>query len=176
MLKEKRSKQVCKIAFCVVISVFGLYFSFFGKSTDKKEKVDVENVEESKESKESNMNFENDYKDKQLPDVENESNDTYTDGNQTKVYFTNTSKLDASSLPISVHEVLCEKTQCYLYSCGYDNVTELVINEEDFIDNEDEVTFLCEIPESEEKLRISYDKKDNRLQFESVIIDKIEQE
>lgn len=172
-MKDRRSKQVCKLVFCAVLSVFGIYFSFFDKKQDEEVKEEKMTVQELK-GEEKKVKFSDDYTNNDLPDIENESNDSYTEGKSLEVYFTNTQELDASTLPLSVQEELGYKAQEYLYSNGYEGITELAIDE-GFIDNENEVEFTCQIPGQKEKLHISYDKKEKMLKFAILIIDKIEE-
>lgn len=151
------------------MAVFGIYFTFFSKTekngSEKKEVT--QNTEEKFQS-------EYDYTNKGLPEQENESeSESYVEGKDIKVYFTNTDKLDKSSLPLEAQQILCSKTQIFLYSSGFEDVTELKILDTGFSDNERKVTFVCEIPGYEEMLRVTY--KNEKLKFAIIIMEKIKE-
>ena len=55
---------------------------------------------------------------------------------------------------------------------GYD-VTELVIDDSEFIDDESKVLFECDMPGYSEKLQITYDKAASTLYF-AIILDDTE--
>lgn len=165
-MKKKRTFQLIMIAFCLIISIFGIYFQFFDKKEKGKEKnQEIEEVKEKENVKEKNTN-EFDYSNKDLPKTENESDEeTYSEGMNIEVYFTNTDILDKSSLPLGAHSKLCESSQRFLRHLGYDDVTELQILEDKFVDDEEEVSFRCSMDGYEEQLEIKFLKGDSKLKF-----------
>lgn len=167
-MKCNQSKKLLLIAMCIILSIFGLFFTFFGNSEEKEE----ENRKEKEESK--MMEYEHDYREKQLPESDNESeNETYTEGKERNVYFTNTKQIDDSNLPLAVHEVLCQTAQDYLYVNGFENATELRILDGRLEEGKKEISFWCQIIGYEELLKITYQKKESKINFEAVIQEEI---
>lgn len=173
-MRDKRSKQVFIVAFCVLISVIGIYIQFIKKDTDIKDTQENAETVTEKEVETENESTQNeyDYSNKELPAVDNESDaETSTDGEDIKIYFTNTQKLDDSDMPFNVQSVLSLDTQRFLYQNGYQDVTELAVDDSGFIDNEDEISFLCSMKDYEEKFKVLYDKSENKLKFSIVFLD-----
>lgn len=152
---------------CIVISIIGIYMEFFYEPTDKKEsKNQGLEIESSEDEGGQNMSNKYDYSQKELPNVDNKSSDeTYTDGENIEVYFSNTEVLDNGRLPLSVQSKLNMITQRFLYSNGYEDVQELYIDQESYIETEDEIRFCCFMDGHEEQLQIQYDEKEKKIKF-----------
>lgn len=168
-MRNKQSKQLFKAALCVIVSIFGIIFTFHnggnGEKVEKEVEVSSEDIEK--------YNF----MQEKLPDYENESEDeTYSDRREGKVYFTNTKKLDSSSFPLAAHAILCQETQNYLYGIGFEDVEEIKINDNEFKDNKEVVKFQCNLPKHEEVLVVTYEKKERKLKFEIEVTERIDTE
>lgn len=167
-MKDSQSKKLFILAMCILLSAFGIFFTFFGEEGEKSKEKNKRGKEEKQ------MEDEYDYSKKPLPEQENESDDeSYTEGRAEKVYFTNARQIDESSLPISVHAVLRQKTQEYLYANGFEDVTEVSVIEEGCQEDEESVTFQCRLPKHEEILKVTYQKKENILHFETIMKEEI---
>ncbi len=164
-MKNEQSKRLFRAILCVIIAIFGLIFTFGSGNGEETE------MREKNTGKEKN-HYE--YRQEELPTYENESeNEIYTEGRELNVYFTNTEKLDNSSLPLAVHAVLCQEAQKYLDANGFENISEIRILEDGFKDGENSVTFQCSLPGYEEILVVSYQKERNALKFETMISERI---
>lgn len=165
-IKDKQSKRLFLTALCIILSLFGLFYTFGAVSSEDEQK---------KESNEKEIKNAYEYEQKQLPNDENESEDeAYTDGKKIKVYFTNTEKIDSSSLPLAAHAILCQEAQKYLDAGGFGKAAELKIMDKGFSDNEDAVTFQCMIAGYEETLAVTYKKEERTLKFDTVEMERIE--
>ena len=132
-MRDKQSRRLFTAILCITISIFGLIFTFGNGNGEEAE-------EEEKNSRREGKSYE--YAQEELPQDENESQDeTYTDGKSIKVYFTNTEKLDRSSLPLAAHAILCREAQKYLDAGGFENAGDLRILDNGFSDSKDAITF-----------------------------------
>lgn len=167
-MKDKQSKRLFRAILCIIIAIFGLIFTF-GNGNGEEAETGNKNREAEKNDYE--------YAQERLPQNENGCEDeTYTEGKEINVYFTNTEKLDNSSLPLAVHAALCREAQKYLDNNGFENISEIRILDEGFEDNESLVTFQCELPGHEEILAVSYQKEGSMLKFETMVSERIEKE
>lgn len=177
---NRSGKKIMMIIACFAVALIGLYMQFFHEDKPTQKKDSNENLQMEQETeKNETETFEYDYSDKELPDEENESEaELYTETNEepTKVYFTNTDLIDKSSMPIEVHSEIARDTQRYLYINGYTDVTELIVNDDEFLDYDDRVSFNCDIPGRKEKLQITYNKMNRQLMFAIVYLDEDETE
>lgn len=166
-MKNRQSGQIFRAMLCVLVSIFGIIFTFCGGNETKE-------VNETKSEKTKTGSSIYEHAQENLQQKNNESEpETYMEGREVKVYFTNTEKLDASSFPLAAHDVLCSETQKYLDAFGYENVKEIRIQDNGFVDDEKSVTFQCKLPGHEETLVVSYKKDKSTLEFETVIIERI---
>lgn len=164
-MRDKQSRRLFTAILCITISIFGLIFTFGNGNGEEAE-------EEEKNSRREGKSYE--YAQEELPQDENESQDeTYTDGKSIKVYFTNTEKLDRSSLPLAAHAILCREAQKYLDAGGFENAGDLRILDNGFSDSKDAITFRCEIAGYEEMLEVTYKKAERKLKFETVETERI---
>lgn len=165
-MRDRQSKRLFKAILCIMVSIFGIIFTFGSRGS--------ENAQQEEKNKKTERNtFE--YVQEELPKQENKSEDeTYTDGRKIKVYFTNTERLDNSSLPFAAHAMLCQEAQKFLDASGFDNAKEIKIREDGFEDNEKMVTFQCDIPGYEERIVVIYKKEKSSLKFETVESERIE--
>lgn len=164
-MKNKQSKRLFRAILCIIIAIFGLIFTF-GSGNGEETEMGEKNTGMERNHYE--------YRQEELPLHENESeNETYTEGRELNVYFTNTEKLDNSSLPLAVHAILCREVQKYLDANGFENISELKIQEDGFEDGEKSVTFQCSLPGYEEILVVSYQKERSRLKFEIMTSERI---
>lgn len=161
---NRQSGKIFRAMICVLASILGIIFTFCGGETKEGNGT--------KSGKEEDSIYEHAQED--LPRKNNESEpETITEGREVKVFFTNTEILDASSLPLAAHDILCRETQKYLDAWGYEDVKEIRIQDDGFADDEKSVTFQCELPGHEEMLVISYLKDKSTLKFETAIIERI---
>lgn len=158
------------IIVCFCAAGIGLFVQFFHKpQIEEDEKVENQyEIDQTEDSKEETTEVDAyDYSDKSLPDVDNTSSDeTYAEFEveHIQVYFSNTAMLDQCSMPTAVQSELALDTQKFLEMQGYD-VTELIIDNNEFIEDDNKVLFECVMPGYAEKLQITYDKKDSTLYF-----------
>lgn len=164
-MRDKQSRRLFTAILCIIISIFGLIFTFGSGNGEEEEN-------EEKNSRREGKNYE--YVQEELPQDENESQDeTYTDGKRIMVYFTNTEKLDESSLPLAVHAILCQEAQKHLEAGGFENARGLRILDDRFSDSKDAISFQCEIAGYEEMLEVTYKKGERKLKFETVETERI---
>lgn len=174
----KSQKKMFIIIVCFCAAVIGLFVQFFHKpqmEDDEKmeSQYEIDQTEDSKEKSTEKNAY--DYSDKNLPDVDNASSDeTYAEFEveHIQVYFSNTAMLDQCSMPVAAQSELALDAQKFLEMQGYD-VTELVIDDSEFIDDESKVLFECDMPGYSEKLQIIYDKAASTLYF-AIILDDTE--
>lgn len=184
MVSGNSLKKVIIIVVCFAISVIGIYMQFFYKEKgkdnlensteisvgiDKKTEAGTEQIKE-----DSTVVYEYDYSNQELPTEENESSDELYMGNggdAAKIFFSDTEKLDQCSMPMEAQADLVDAVQRFLIINGYENVTELHIDNEQFVDNEKVVSFLCEMQGFDEKLQVTFSKTEGKLSFAFVYID-----
>lgn len=181
----KDQKKIFIIIFCFAVAVIGLYIQFFHRpKVDDPDDSGTDIMTDSSTDKEtdestdeSTERYEYDYADKELPDVDNETaSETYdpygTDA--VNVYFSNTDMLDQCSMSMAAQTELPRDVQNYLIMQGYTDVTELIVDDNEFIDDDDKVLFECVMPGYSEKLQITYDKAQSTLYFAIILDDGIE--
>lgn len=177
----KGQKKIFIIIFCFAVAVIGLYMQFIHRpkvddtGTDMMTETETSTASaiEKKEAEETTERYEYDYADKELPDVDNETaSETYNpyDTDAVNVYFTNTDMLDQCSMPMAAQTEMPQDVQNYLIMQGYTDVTELIVDDNEFIDDDDKVLFECAMPGYSDKLQITYDKAKSTLYF-AIILD-----
>lgn len=177
-MNNKNIKRVFYLILLIGLSIFGIYMQFFYKSDKQEdEKTTWETTEEKQSILQDNELNEKgatedvavdmyDYSEKILPDVENETvEETYSEGMNIEIYFENADVLDEGSLPLEVHAKLTAAAQRYLFQNGYDDVTELYIDEKSYTEDEDCISFECFMDGYEKKLQIKYVIDESKLQF-----------
>lgn len=168
---DRSSKRIFYLILLIGLSVFGIYMNFFHKPDKKEEETSVWELTESKDSNEigdtEDMALDMyDYSNKALPDVENKTIEgEYSEGRNIEIYFENTNVLDEGSLPGEVHANLTAAAQKYLFHNGYDDVTELYVDEESYAENEESIVFECFMDGYEKKLQIKYVMDESKLKF-----------
>lgn len=166
-------KQLVILAFSIAAIVLGVYMTFFNDKMNPEKEMNVEesrNIDQEKNAEESEQveaTNDFDYTKKTLPLVENESEDeTYNNGKLgIDIYFSNTDKLDQGTMPMEAQAVLCEEVQRYLIHSGYDDVTELYIDDESYIEDPEKISFVCFMDGHEETLQIEYWYKEQTLKY-----------
>lgn len=146
---ERSQKKLLLFGIYCAAIVLGTYMTFFYK--------------EQTETGENRMQYDAaDYAGKELPAVENESDE----GNgKDLLYFTNTAKLDAGRMPFRAQGILVEETQRFLRLNGYEDVTELYVYAESYLENEKKVSFCCFMDGHKEALQIEFLFEEERLKF-----------
>ena len=172
MRNKKGISQIFIVVVCIAAAIIGLGMRV-KESKDSKdgelpperehdEIVEVVNTESTEEFYPYN------YAQQDLPDTENLSDDEMYSENAKKlpvIYFTSTELLDQCSMPLEVQAALVSNTQDYLNAAGYKDVTELAIDNDSFIDNDEKVAFRCAMGNHKEQLQITYIKNESRLYF-----------
>lgn len=167
------------IIVCFCAAGIGLFVQFFHKpQIEDDEKMESQyEIDQTEDSKEKTTEADAyDYSDKNLPDVDNTSADeTYAEFEveHIQVYFSNTAMLDQCSMPTAAQSELALDTQKFLEMQGYD-VTELIIDNNEFIDDDNKVLFECVMPGYAEKLQITYEKAESMLHFAIVLNEEME--
>lgn len=168
-MNDRRTKQMLMCIFCIIVSAVGIYFTFWVKEDRR---TDSKNEKQKTSEKKEEFDKYN-YQNQELPNIDNESNEI-SEGYEVVIYFTNTDKLDKSGLSLNAQGELCRKTQEFLRLSGYEGVEELKIQDEKFIDDKNKTLFLCDIPGYDEKLQITYLKKESKLKFAVVVIENVQ--
>lgn len=164
---KKNSRRMFIFVFCVLLTILGIYMTFFFDRTKmSKESMFHAGEKTAYVQKEDTEVGENTAGTVTLPDYDNKSADeTYTDGVAVEVYFTNTNIIDQGNLPLEAHSILALSSQRYLNCSGFEDVTELYVDEDSYKETEDEIVFRCFMDGHKEYLRIVYDKKESQLEF-----------
>ena len=171
MMSERKSGKVFVLIACILISIVGIYMEFFYNPNSKKNSE----VSESAEKESESLNTEYDFSGQELPDTENVSaGETYTDKEDVEVYFSNTDLLDNGNIPLSVQSELCELTQRFLYRNGYEDVEELYVDDDSYLESEDMISFSCFMDGHQEKLQIRYDVQQHTLEYNIINTDTVE--
>lgn len=161
---NRGEKKFFSFVFWILITVFGVYMTFFAKkeSPDQKEPE----VSEEKMIDEKSEKFVETQEYISLPEEVNDSeNETYSEGMQTEVYFSNTTVIDEGSLPLEVHSILVKSAQKYLNRSGYEDVTELYVDDESYIEDGEHIAFNCFMDGHSSQLRIVFEINDSKLKF-----------
>lgn len=162
-MKKKENKLMIFIV-CVLLSIFGIYKTYFG---DRKAVAERNTDTWEKTMKKEDLVTEQGEKEMiTLPKSNNKSeNETYTEALPVEVYFSNADVIDAGNLPLEVHKILAISTQKYLNRLGFDDVTELYVDETSYVEEEDKIYFNCFMDGHKEQLRIVYNKEYSELEF-----------
>lgn len=176
-MKEGKQKKLLILIVCIFLSLIGIIMTLTKNNTStENEETSELSMQESEvnESTSEHVTEEkiSEYDTTTLPDVDNDSDDSVNI--YTTVYFTNTDILDSSSLPIEAHSVLVENADKFLKLNGYENVTELVVDNETFTDNDTRVDFNCFMEGHEEVLGVTFLKDTGELSFSIRKIDEYE--
>lgn len=167
-MNKSNEAKIIKLFFCLAIAVLGIYMTFFNNDGNKNEAQKYEN-DVIEENQEAEMIFEQAQDPNNLPEYENESSsELVSEGMVEKVYFTNTSVIDEGKLPVEVHSVLVSDAQKYLNRSGYEDVTELYIDEESYIEEDNFIAFNCYMDGYSEELRIVFERTEGNLKFSIV--------
>lgn len=158
-------KKIFTLAFWIVIALFGIYMSFFHKKTDSTKNESV--TEKQTEVIETENEIFHEAQDiTSLPDVENESQDEmYVQGIEPTIYYTNTKAIDEGNLPLEVQATLVNSTQKYLDRSGFEDVTELRVDETSYTEGSDQIAFNCFMDGYTSQLRVVYEIGDSNLKF-----------
>lgn len=169
-MQNSSASKLIKFVFCICITILGVFMTFFQKGSDQNEKENVSEISVIEmESKEENNVFEHAENTLQLPDTENMSEDErYYSGMDVELYFSNTAVIDQGNLPLEVHAVLVKSAQKYLNRSGYEDVSELYIDEESYVEEDTYIAFSCYMDGHAEKLRIEFDFNESNLKFSIV--------
>lgn len=173
------NKKLVMLTLSCAAIVLGIYMTFFYKEEEKSEKggtvqematEEETNVRQNdgQEKQEESMNRnEHDYADTELPLEENESADeTYNGGKvETEVYFSNTELLDTGNMPLEAQKVLCSEVQQYLRQSGYEDVTELYMDDESYVEDAEKISFVCFMDGHKEMLQAEYYFTEHTLRY-----------
>lgn len=175
MNKNSNNYKVIVLIVCIAASILGVYMTFFHKkSSEKKEEMKIEK-EETMGMADTMASFTEDGNDSEqiyanltqkFPDTYESMDETYNGGKiPVEVYFTNTRKLDESLLPWEAQAILASEVQTFLTHRGYEDVTELYVDEESFEEDKDHIVFECYMDGYEEKLQIEYLVEESLLKY-----------
>ena len=162
-MKKKENKLMIFIV-CILLSIFGIYKTYFG---DRKAEAEWNTaaVEKTME-KEDLVTEQGENEMVTLPKSNNKSeNEIYTEALPVEVYFSNADVIDEGNLPLEAHKILAVSAQKYLNRLGFDDVTELYVDETSYVEEEDKIYFNCFMDGHKEQLRIVYDKEYSELEF-----------
>lgn len=164
-MNKANGVKAVKLFFYLAIAILGIYMTFF-REEKSKEKISVHESDSVKENQEKTMIFEQAQKLGSLPLYENESSsELATQGIVEQIYFANTTVIDEGKLPTEVHAVLVSTAQKYLNRSGLEDVTELYIDEESYIEDEHGIAFNCYMDGYSKQLRIVYERVEGNLKF-----------
>lgn len=168
MATDRSAKKVLLFAVYLAAIIVGVYMTFFHKIDSGLESKEYIVQDSMHEIGEENVSMEHDYTYLEFPDTENEAVDELYRENgadEVNVYFSNTALLDNGSMPLEVQAVLAPAAEAYLSEKGYDDVTELYIEENSYEENETGIVFVCYMDGYEDVLQIEYKFEEKRLQF-----------
>ena len=161
---KKKENKLMKFIVCILLSIFGIYKTYFGdrKAEAEWNTADVEKTRE----KEDLVTEQGENEMVTLPKSNNKSeNEIYTEALPVEVYFSNADVIDEGNLPLEAHKILAVSTQKYLNRLGYDDVTELYVDETSYVEEEEKIYFNCFMDGHKEQLRIVYNKEYSELEF-----------
>lgn len=168
-MQKNGASKMMKFVFCICITVLGVFMTFFYNPSGAEEKMVNETMKQETSSEEDvkeKVTFVHAENELQLPNTENVSDEeAYNKGMDAELYFSNTSVIDQGNLPLEVHAVLVNSAQKYLNRSGYEDVSELYVEEESYIEDETYIVFSCYMDGYSEKLRIEFDFNDSNLKF-----------
>lgn len=162
---DNSGKKLLLLAFWIAIAIFGIYMTFFSK--EESESMDESFVEkEINEIETENAIFSESQDLTSLPMDENVSGDEmYIEGMETQIYFSNTTVIDEGNLPLEVQAVLVNSTQKFLNRSGYEDVTELYVDEESYIEDKEHIAFNCFMDGHTSQLRVIFEINSSNLKF-----------
>lgn len=168
MYTDRSMKKVLMLAVYLAAIILGIYMTFFHKTVvdiTEEQNIQQELVEERGGSM---IDGGYDYTDLEFPDMENESVDELYSAEGSfvaSIYFSNTEKLDNGVMPLEVQAKLVQHAQEFLEESGYEDVSELYIEENSYEENEERITFLCYMDGYEEIFQIEYNCEERSLAF-----------
>lgn len=158
---NRSEKKFFSVIFWIIITIFGVYMTFFAKK-DSQDQGEPE-VSEEKMSEEKMVETQEDIT---LPEEVNSSEyEMYSEGIETELYFSNTAVIDEGALPLEVHSILVKSAQKYLNRSGIDDITELYVDEESYIEDKDHIAFNCFMDGHSSQLRVEFEINDSKLKF-----------
>lgn len=180
----RSNKRLLMLALSCAAIILGIYMTFFyreaetaeGRADSQKMVQETDSVGDVSEEAQENLISQDkyDYSDMELPTEENESeNEIYNGGKlTTDIYFSNTALLDEGGMPLEAQKILCSEVQKYLRHSGYEDVTELYIDDESYQEDAETISFVCFMDGHEEMLQIEYHFAEQTLKYYIVELDK----
>ena len=159
-MANRSAKKVLLLGVYLAAIILGLYMTFLNKEDTEQHLTDQKGGEAVSKG--------HDYTYLEFPDMENESADELykeVGEEEVNVYFSNTDLLDNGSLPLEVQLVLAQATEAYLSERGYEDVTELYIEEDSYEETEKGIVFVCYMDGYTDTLQIEYKFEENKLIF-----------
>lgn len=166
----RNNKKLFMFAISIVAIIVGIYMTFIHRKIPE-EKDTAMYTEKAEQERKAGGRLETensyDYTGKVLPTEENDSNgDLYNGGKvNVEVYFSNTELLDTSDIPLNAQSILCSEVQAFLMRRGYDDVTELYIDDESAKVEDGITSFECFMDGHAEKLLVEYRKEEAVLKY-----------
>lgn len=181
-----RKKQFYKLVLGIAAIVIGIYMNFFYKSDEANEKTVtgyeketgelVKSKSEESESEESEatvMPDNHDYMEMELPESDNTAeNEVYNDGYASDIYFSNTKKLDEGNMPLRAQARLVTDVDKVLKRSGYEDVTELYIDDESYQETDEYIVFRCFLDGYADQLEVTYSIDEKTLNYNIIIEEK----
>lgn len=167
-MANRSAKKVLLLGVYLAAIILGLYMTFFNKSDSELDLKEDKEQSSTGQIGEDAVSIGHDYTYLEFPDTENEAADElYTEAGveEVNVYFSNTDSLDNGSIPLEVQAVLAQATETYLNERGYEDVTELYIEENSYKESESRIVFVCYMDGYADALQIEYKQEENRLVF-----------
>ena len=168
MSTNRSAKKMLLLAGYLAAIILGAYMTFFNKMDIGLESEEYQEQSSTEQIGANNVNKGHDYTYLEFPDMENEAEDELyreTRIEEVNVYFSNTDLLDNGSMPLEVQAVLAQAAETYLSERGYEDVTELYIEENSYEENEIEIVFVCYMDGYEDALQIEYKFEEKKLIF-----------
>lgn len=156
---KRNTRRVLELVVYLAAIILGGYMTFFNNPMEKKE----ENVMGQVETMDG-MN----YWGKELPESDNVSADeVYSDKEveNISIYFSNTAKLDQGNLPLEAQAILAADVQKFLNVMGFEDVTELYLYEESYMESNEKISFICFMDGHREALQIEYHFEEKCLNY-----------
>lgn len=155
---KRNEKRVLELVIYLALIILGGYMTFFNNPMEKEDNM----MEQTETVSGTN------YLGKELPESENVSADEIYNDNGVEsisIYFSNTEKLDQGNLPLEAQSILVTDVQKYLNVMGFDDVTELYLHEESYVESDDKISFICFMDGHKEALQIEYDFDEKCLKY-----------
>lgn len=175
-----RKKQFYKLVLGIAAIVIGIYMNFFYKSDEADEKTVTGYEKETGESEKSKseeseatvMPDNHDYMEMELPESDNiAENEVYSDGYISDIYFSNTKKLDEGKMPLKAQARLVTDADRILKRSGYEDVTELYIDDESYRETDEYISFRCFMDGYTDQLEIKYSIGEKTLNYNIIVQD-----